>query len=111
MIRAVLRKDKGHWIGCSVRGHSDYAEEGSDIVCSAVSTLSITCVNALEAVCGIEPIVEELEDGVLVFSLPTDLTEEQRHDAGILMGALHWGLKDLAEQYPNDIQLILNGGK
>ena len=29
-------------------GHADWAEEGSDIVCAAVSALTQTCVNALE---------------------------------------------------------------
>ena len=48
MIRAILyRNAEGQFTGYSARGHSDYAEEGYDIVCAAVSVLGgsvLTCV-------------------------------------------------------------------
>ncbi|MCD8242160.1 MAG: ribosomal-processing cysteine protease Prp [Lachnospiraceae bacterium] len=32
-----------------MNGHADYAEEGEDIVCSAVSALVINAINSIEA--------------------------------------------------------------
>ena len=65
MIRVTLFKSPGGNItGFSCKGHAGYAEEGSDIVCAAVSVLSITCANALQSVAGAEPEITE-KDGFL----------------------------------------------
>lgn len=108
MIRAILYRD-GHdrLIGFSVKGHSGYAEEGSDIVCSAVSVLTITCINSLEAVCGIKPQVEGGTDGYLRAMLPASLSGLADHDAQTLLGALHVGLRDLAESYAPYVTLSI----
>ena len=113
MIRAELRTDSGGRIlSCKTSGHSGYAEEGHDIVCAAVSVLCITCVNSLESVCGIHPAVRGGVNGCLEFSLPAEMTEEQRHDAQVILCALRQGLRDVAGEYPQYVQLaILNGGK
>ena len=108
MIRAVLYRD-GHdrLVGFSVKGHSGYAEEGSDIVCSAVSVLTITCVNSLEAVCGVTPLVSGGSDGYLKAMLPAPLDAQMDHDAQVLLGALHVGLRDLAESYAPYVTLSI----
>ena len=113
MIRAELRTDaEGRIVSCETRGHAGYAEAGSDIVCSAVSVLCITCVNSLESVCGIHPAVRGGADGYLRFSLPSAMTEAQAHDAQVILCTLRQGLQDLASEYPQYVRLaILNGGK
>ena len=113
MIRAVLYRDADkQYTGYSAKGHSDYAEEGYDIVCAAVSVLGTTCFNSLESVCGITAELVENESGALHFRLPHPLDPQAMHDAQILFGALHQGLKDVAEQFPQDVQLsIMNWGK
>ena len=53
MTRCILFRDaEGRYTGFEVKGHSGYAEAGSDIVCAAVSILTTTCVNAMESVAG-----------------------------------------------------------
>ena len=42
MIKINISKDE-----ITIKGHSGYAEEGSDIVCASVSSIAITTVNAL----------------------------------------------------------------
>lgn len=113
MIRAALWTDREHrFTAFEISGHSGYADEGSDIVCSAVSVLAITCVNSLESVCGIHPAVTGGEDGYLKARLPSAMTESQRHDAQVLLCALRQGLQDLVKSYPKFVQLsIVNGGK
>ena len=47
MTHCVLYTLKGRVIGFLCAGHAAYAEAGQDIVCSAVSVLTETCVNTL----------------------------------------------------------------
>ena len=42
MIKISIKKDE-----ITIKGHSGYSEEGTDIVCASVSSISITTVNAL----------------------------------------------------------------
>ena len=110
MISAILTREGNGYSRCRVSGHSGYAEAGSDIICAAVSILICTCVNALESVCGLVPRVTENRDGLVSFQLPRRTVEEEAR-AQILMGALKQGLSDLAEAYPQYVQLtIQNGG-
>ena len=113
MIQAVLYRDRsGRLTGFSSKGHSGYSEEGSDIICAGVSALTITCVNSLESVCGIVPQIKGGTDGYLEAHLPSSVETEKMHDAQVLFGALRQGLSDLAEQYPQFVELsIKNGGK
>ena len=106
MISAILYHGEGGYTACRITGHSGQAEAGRDIVCAAVSILGCTCVNALESVCGIVPLVTENEDGVLAFELP-EVTPEENAKAQILMGALKQGLTDLAEAYPRNVTLTI----
>ena len=42
MIKINISKDE-----ITIKGHSGYSEQGSDIVCASVSSICITTVNAL----------------------------------------------------------------
>ena len=106
MISAILYQGKDGFAACRITGHSGQAEAGRDIVCAAVSILGCTCVNSLESVCGIIPLVEENEDGILEFRLP-ELTPEENAKEQILMGALQQGLTDLADAYPRNITVTI----
>jgi uncharacterized protein YsxB (DUF464 family) len=109
MIRAVIfRTSEGWYSGFSAKGHAGYAEEGSDIVCAAVSVLTTTCVNALESVADVKPVVREVGDAPLLEAyLPASLDEGRFHDAQVLIGALRQGLSDLSEAYPRYIHLSI----
>ena len=104
MISATLYQGEDGYTACRITGHSGQAEAGRDIVCAAVSILGCTCVNALESVCGIIPLVTENEAGVLSFQLP-EINPEENAKAQILMGALKQGLTDLADAYPQHVTL------
>ena len=104
MISAIIYEGENGYTACRITGHSGQAEAGRDIVCAAVSILGCTCVNALESVCGVVPLIEENDDGVLGFRLP-ETTPEENAKAQILMGALRQGLADLAEEFPQNVTL------
>ena len=106
MISATLYQGKDGLNACQITGHSGQAEAGRDIVCAAVSILGCTCVNALESVCGIIPLVTANEEGLLAFRLP-EVTPEENAKAQILMGALKQGLTDLADAYPRNVKMTI----
>ncbi|MBQ8161775.1 MAG: ribosomal-processing cysteine protease Prp [Clostridia bacterium] len=107
MIQARLTQDsKGNITAFEGKGHSGYAESGSDIVCAAVSVLSCTCVNALESVLGIRPNIWGGDDGFLAFTLP-ELDDAAMDRAQILMKALKQGLDDVACEYPRNLHVSI----
>ena len=100
MIRVSLyRNVRGDITGFSCKGHAGYAEEGSDIVCAAVSALSITCVNALQSVAGVAPEVTE-KDGFLTARLRED---QMNHDSQVIFRTFEQGIRDMAASYPKYI--------
>ena len=48
MTRIDLFRHDGVYCGMRCSGHSGFSEAGSDIVCAAVSTLVINCINSVE---------------------------------------------------------------
>ena len=100
MIRFTLHLSGGNITGFECRGHSGYAESGSDIICAAVSILASTCVNALETVAGVIP-EAEAKDGLMRMSLP----QNAGYDAQVILRAMEQGLRDVAESYPQYLQL------
>ena len=49
MIKITVMKHAGEYRGFVVSGHAGFAKAGKDIICSAVSVLTVTTVNALDA--------------------------------------------------------------
>ncbi|HIT10403.1 MAG TPA: ribosomal-processing cysteine protease Prp [Candidatus Onthousia faecigallinarum] len=47
MITVKIEKENGYYKSVSVLGHAMYDDYGKDIVCSAVSSIVITTVNAI----------------------------------------------------------------
>ena len=52
MIDVIIHKNEVHYTGFHVRGHAGYAEQGKDIVCAAVSALTLTLENSLSVLSG-----------------------------------------------------------
>ena len=100
MTRVTLfHEADGSLSGFECKGHSGFAEAGSDIVCAAVSALSITCANSLEAVAGIAPAVSQ-KDGFLTVRVSPD---QQCHDAQVILKVFEQGISDIAASYPKHI--------
>ena len=52
MTQVVIYKNKQGFIGFKVAGHTDFAEEGHDIVCAAVSSAAMLVINGICEVLG-----------------------------------------------------------
>lgn len=68
MIRAELFANAdGYLLGFSVTGHSGMAEEGSDILCAAVSSAAYMTANTVLEVLHITPVSLRVEEGEMLF--------------------------------------------
>ena len=80
MIQVIVKKQKENIIGFHVEGHSGYASHGSDIICAAVSILTINCINSIEEFCGDEYTLDTDEQkGLIDFNLQTEPSVSYTH--------------------------------
>ncbi len=96
MVRVNFRAHKGQLVSVDVRGHSGYAEEGSDVVCAAVSSAVMLTHALLYDVqrIPVETVVED-EGAHIYIALPEDGTEHGQ-DA---LRALRLHFTELEENY------------
>lgn len=95
MIKVKVEKDK-----IKVEGHSGYAKAGEDIVCSAVSSIVITSVNAMIRLDG-DAIRYEEKDGMVEIQI---LSHSEIIDTLILnMVDL---LKELEKEFSSYIKIL-----
>ena len=66
-----------------VSGHAEFAEQGSDLICAAASTLVYTAIGALSDLCGLKDFYRIVDNGdpeSVTFSeitVPADLSSEE----------------------------------
>ncbi|MCR4672836.1 MAG: ribosomal-processing cysteine protease Prp [Lachnospiraceae bacterium] len=103
MIRIKVLKDAdGCYRELSVTGHADSVPEDEyDLICCAVSVLTINTVNALEEFTGAEFQAEADEDGYMRIRFP----EKPEADAVLLLDTLVLGLSDIAQQYSDYVEM------
>lgn len=80
-------------------GHAEYADDGEDIVCAAVSALVINTVNSIEKLLSDEfDIVTDAESGLIDFSLKKGYSRESL----LLIRSLILGLQGIQKSYGTD---------
>ena len=82
-----------------VKGHANYAENGKDIVCSAVSCLCISLANTLLAT-GVDKRCFRMEEGS--FYMSATIVENLAYAEGAFDTAVN-GLQMIAERYPDHV--------
>lgn len=82
-------------------GHAGYATEGDDIVCASVSTLFYTLANFLDLI-GADDLTGTDEEEFLIEC--KGLFHDEAVHSAFRMTVL--GLSLLAEQYPDNVQLV-----
>ncbi len=92
----------GDYFGFEVSGHTGAGTEGNDLVCAAVSFLTVTIVNAMETVAK-SPMKVRQADGYIKAELKTEHRNEQ---AQTILNTFHQGAKDLHQEYPAFVTLI-----
>lgn len=109
MIEATMYKSSNDELySFKITGHAESGPYGHDLVCSAVSALSISTVNSLETLAGIKPQIHTNEDeaGYLNVLIKKDLEGEQHLIAQTLMQHLNLSLKGIQDEYDQYIKVI-----
>lgn len=87
--------------GFEIEDHTGFAESGSDIVCSAISALTINTINSIEALT--EDIVKRnISEKMTYISLKADKPSDR---CETLIKSLYIGLSSVAESYRGYIDL------
>ena len=101
MTKITIFKKENLILGYQIKGHSGYAEEGSDIVCSAVSTASQMTLLGLSEVLKLK-IESNIQDGFLNVRL---LGEFENEKAQTLLTTMEKTLEDIAQNYARFVKL------
>ncbi len=105
MTKVVISKKDGHIVSVDADGHTGYGAEGEDIVCAALSSIIQTAVLGLMRVAGLSVGFEtEADGGILRLTIP-ELSDEDRHNADMILNTMLCGVADLYEGYSDYIEL------
>ncbi|MEY8283224.1 ribosomal-processing cysteine protease Prp [Lachnospiraceae bacterium 50-23] len=103
MIDVFISKSGQHYTGFRVTGHAGYAEQGKDIVCAAVSALTITLHNSLVELSDATMMEKKFinQETPWVFTpCPNDKTD-------LLIGQYRIGIEGVQEAFPDYVKLHL----
>ena len=95
--------------GFVVEGHSGYAEEGSDIVCAAISAAVGLTECTINEVMGLGAAVKAKEKSARVsLKLPPALNEESESLCQTVLTGLMVYLRALGEEYPDNLTVLMD---
>jgi len=106
MTQVKITRLKNRIIAVSCDGHTDYGEEGEDIVCAALSSIVQTAVLGLMQVAHL-PIDYKVDNknATLFMKLPTKLDTEDRINADMILETMFLGISDLSTEYGRYIKI------
>ena len=94
-------------VGFEVQGHSGFADEGSDIVCAAITSAVRLCECAINDVLGLEASVKvRQKDATISLKLPGGLGQTNESTCQTVLTALMVYLAELHEEYPENISVL-----
>lgn len=105
MIQAKIYRKNNKICGFLITGHADFAPEGADIVCAAVSALAFNTVNAMEEFTEVPFQCEaDAENGGYLKALfPAEGMAAD--DVQLLLETLALGLAEIAVEYESYLNL------
>ena len=109
MVTVTMLRQKGRTVGFTSAGHAGYGEAGEDLVCSAVSAVTQTCLLGLTDVVGLnqgKQIAYEIDDvkGITCI-LSGDTDEEQFGKAELLFSTMEAGLRSIQQSYRSALKI------
>lgn len=105
----IVRRD-GHIEKVVSDGHTDYGEEGEDIVCAALSSVIQTAALGLFRVAGIKEVTIGRDDRAARFSIELGaMDHKDRHAADLILDTMFCGIADLHEGFSKYIKLEVHG--
>ena len=111
MTKVVFFRNDGIFYGFREQGHTGYGEEGYDILCAALSSMSMLIINSVNVVFAgeLDYTVDEGATEIMVQSksaLPTyEEDERKRYAISGLFMSYYIQLNDLMEEYYDYLQV------
>ena len=105
MTTVCFYKSEGIYYGFEEQGHTGYAESGDDILCSALSAMTMLIINAIEVTydSNVEYTIDEKTTDIRLIAksaLPQyEADERKRFAISGLIQAYFYQLMDLVEEY------------
>ncbi|HAE61089.1 MAG TPA: ribosomal-processing cysteine protease Prp [Eubacteriaceae bacterium] len=106
MITCNFQREDGMIKSLVVNGHSGYEDIGKDIVCAAVSTLTISAINGLLEYVKLDFYYKVNEDGFLEFRIPEIYDDKQFTKAKAILETLYLGLKSIEKEYESYVKVV-----
>ncbi len=94
MVTATIVKAPSGYVSFSCSGHAGFMKKGKDIVCAAISMLTINTANSIMTLTSSKINVNE-NDGFISWTFE----DIPCHDAELLMDAMIIGLRSVEEEY------------
>ena len=88
-----------------VEGHAGFADPGQDIVCAAVSGITLGLVNATERLLGVRVHQDSDREGKVDCRIPETLGPEIAERVQLLMEAMVTSLSMVADEYPDFVRV------
>lgn len=109
MITVRIHQREKHVKSVRVTGHSGYADAGEDIVCSGISVLTISVINGLTEVVGLNDsdVIEAVEPGRTIFHVPEGSTPEQALQIQTLLDTYVLNVKATSDEYQDFVKVII----
>ena len=105
MTTVVFYKSGGFYYGFEEKGHTGYGESGDDVLCAALSSMTMLIINAIEVTyaCDVDYSIDEKTTDIKLIAksaLPKYEKDEKKQFAvSGLIQAYYFQLMDLVEEY------------
>jgi uncharacterized protein YsxB (DUF464 family) len=100
----IYRTESGTIQSFEISGHAFFANRGQDIVCAGASAVSVGSINAVHAITGITPEIEQ-GDGFLRCVIPGNLPEGINEKVQLLLEGMAVSLRTIEEEYGKHIKI------
>ena len=95
-VRIFESKTEGTYRAFEFYGHAGYARQGKDIVCSALSILAYTTVEAIENIVGEDIVVDSDEKSGLI---RCTFSGKPSEESVLLVDSMLLGVKKIRDEY------------
>ncbi len=92
----ITKTSNGFYKSIECNGHAGFAEYNKDIVCSAISVLTINTINSIDEFTDDEFHVEQDEDKGIIRMI---FENDPSHDADLLLKSFELGVNSIFQQY------------
>ena len=105
MTTIIFYKTDGFYYGFEEQGHTGYGEAGDDVLCAALSSMTMLLINAIEVsfACDVDYKIDESTTDIRVIAksaLPKyEQDEKKQYAVSGLIQAYFFQLMDLVEEY------------